>query len=87
MTTPDVSASTLEAVVQAALEEYFLYSVPEEKFVRYEKDAYDALEVQNFLFEAGAYEALEKHILKEIEKPTLKGPGLKWKLRRLFDKL
>lgn len=33
------------------------------------------------------YEALEEHILKEIERPSLKGPGLRWKLRRLYDKL
>jgi hypothetical protein len=84
---PNLSAEALSGVVEKALEEYFLYSVPEEKFVRYEVDAYDALEVQNFLFEAGVYEVLEKHIVKELKKSSGKPKPIKCRLCRLLGRV
>lgn len=74
---PNVGEDVLDDVVENALLKHF---------DEFDEDYGFVSRIMTSLHEAGVFEALEEHVRREYEIPSLKGPGPAWKIRRILGR-
>lgn len=85
---PNINEEGLAGVVEGALREFFADEHKRKAYLRAIENSVpsDSFQVECLLRNAGVYERLEEHIRREIQEPSLKGPDMTWKLRRILGR-